>query len=78
MARTATNPAAILPLLAALSALAGCGTAEPSTASTSDRLPAFGWQPSRMREPSSERPPWLPSVPADPQRLPAQADGFRA
>lgn len=74
MARTA----ATLTLLAAFPVLAACAGAEPSTASTSDRLPSFGWPPPRMRPPSTERPAWLPVLPADLQRFRAPEHGFRS
>jgi hypothetical protein len=63
-------------LLAVLLVLAACATPEPTAASASDHLPAFGWPPSRMRPPSAERPVWLPSLPADLQRVPVPDDGF--
>jgi hypothetical protein len=63
-------------LFAALSALAACAAPEPSTASTSGRLPDLGWTPPRMRAPSAERPAWLPSPPAGAPRLPAPSNGF--
>ena len=79
MARRVTRPALAVTLLAALPALAGCAALEPSTASTSGRLPDFGWGPwPRMQAPSDERPAWLPpSPPADAPRSPAPSDGFR-
>ena len=78
MARASTRTAAALVFLAALPALAACSAPEPSTASTSGRLPSFGWAPPRMQAPSAERPPWLPSLPADLPRFPAPSGGFRA
>lgn len=64
---------------ATLLALASCAAVpEPSTASTSDRLPVFRMAPpSRMRSPSAERPSWLPSLPADLPRFRTLDDGFR-
>lgn len=79
MLRTATNSAAVLALLAALPVLAACAVPEPSAADAFEGLPAFGWTPRpRMRAPSAERPAWLPSPPAEQQRLPAPGYGFRA
>ena len=78
MARPATRPTTVLALLAALPALAACAAFEPSTASTSHRLPNLGWPSPRMRAPAAERPPWLsPSPPADLPRSPAPSDAFR-
>ena len=81
MARASTRAAAALVVLAALPALAACALPEPSTASTSGRLPSFGWAPwSRgMQAPADEPPAWLPpSPPTDLPRFPAPSDGFRA
>jgi hypothetical protein len=78
MGRTVAHAAAILALSAVLPVLAGCSTLEPAAASNSDRLPTFGWPSPRMRAPSSERPAWLPTLPADLPRIPAPGDGFRA
>ena len=78
MPRTVTHAAAASALGATLSVLAACGTPAPSTASTFDGLPTFGWAPPRMRAPSPERPAWLPSLPLDPPRVPAPDHGFRA
>jgi hypothetical protein len=67
-------------LLATLPALGACATgnrtAEDSTASTSGRLPVPGWLP-RSRPPSDERPPWLPTLPAEIERIRLPDDGFR-
>jgi hypothetical protein len=64
-------------VLAAVPLLAACATSEPSTADTSDNLPTFRWAPPRMRAPSTERPPWLPSLPADLPRIAVPDHGFR-
>ncbi len=79
-ARPSTRTAAALAVLAALPALAACAVPEPSTASTSGRLPDFKWAPwPRMQAPSDEPPAWLPpSPPADALRFMAPSDGFRA
>lgn len=79
MARTATQSATALAVLAALPTLAACATSGPSSGvSASDGLPTFMWPQPRMRPPSSERPAWLAPQPAEPQRLPAPTFGFRA
>ena len=78
MARMVTHAATALALLAVLPFLSACMVPAPSTASTFDGLPTFGWTPPRMRALSTERPAWLPSLPADPPRIPAPDHGFRA
>lgn len=78
MARTATHAAATLALIAALPVLPACAALEPAAVDTSNRLPNFGWPSPRMRAPSAERPAWLPSLPADPPRIPAPDYVFRA
>ena len=78
MARTSTPLAAALTMAAALPLMAACAAPVSGTASTLDRLPTFKWAPPRMRAPTTERPSWLPSLPADPLRFPAPSDGFRA
>jgi hypothetical protein len=78
MARTATQSATALAVLAALPVLAACATSAPSDVSASDGLPTFGWPQPRMRAPSTERPAWLTPQPAEPRRLPAPEHGFRA
>ena len=78
MACKVTHPAAALTLLAALPVLASCAASEPRAAGAPDHLPSFGWPPPRMRAPSTERPAWLPPLPADLPRFPAPRDGFQA
>lgn len=78
MARHVTTVRAALALLVALTALPSCAVRAPSAAVAADGLPTFGWSRPRMRAPSDERPAWLPSVPAEQQRIPVPGDLFRA
>jgi len=79
MANAATRSTAALVLVATLPLMAACAAPESSTADNSDDLPVFSWTPlPRMRPPSTERPAWLPSLPADLPRFPVPSDGFRA
>lgn len=78
MARTVTHAATALALLAALPILSACMMPAPSTASTFDSLPTFGWTLPRIRAPSPESPASLSFLPLDPPRVPAPDHGFRA
>jgi hypothetical protein len=66
---------ALIPLLGACSA-AGPGPAG-TTAGPEDTLPPFGRTAPRAREPSSERPPWLPALPPNLPRYRVPDDGHR-
>ncbi|MDO9707302.1 hypothetical protein [Paracraurococcus lichenis] len=78
-----TRGPAILAALAALSlALPGCTAGpEPYPGAASigppDMLPPFGRTTPRVREPSPERPPWLPVLPPDLPKYRVPDDGHR-
>jgi hypothetical protein len=68
-------------LMALLPFLAACSGAGPLPAAASagpgDSLPPFGRTSPRLREPSTERPPWLPVLPSDMERIRVPDDGHR-
>ena len=72
---------ATLLALMALLPLAGCGEGGlvPGGASAGphDMLPPLGRTSPRLREPSSERPPWLPATPTPVERYRVPDDGHR-